>query len=353
MSTTFTRGCALLIGVSDFQNLESLPRASKDVEAFHSLLTDPHKGGYEKEKVQILRNKGATRADILRGMDHLETQLKEDPQAVAFLCFSGNGFRRQSDGRYFLVSHDFDPSHPEATAVEDKEWAQLIGKFPEGKVLLLFDTAHAGYYGSGVVAPEGFESEPVDLSVFFDPPIPSSLLAMASCKKDELSFKHPQMEYGIFALYVMKALIGYGKSSGEEAYIYAGDLGKYCADLLAISRVVEDLHGMSQRPEVRSMGEGFAVAMLRGGVGLPEEGYPSLQEEADSAEEDYEAIFRDFAAFKDDAFSDASKPASNDLLRKNENDEEVGGTPSSNNSHTGPLPPNTDVGAFKDDFPRR
>ena len=170
MSTSFDKGYALLIGVSDQENpkqASKLPETAKDVKTLAAILQDPKKSGYLKENVKTLLGKEATRKNMLKGISWLKKKLEADPSATAIVYYSGHGYRKKDLDKYYLIPYDFDFDMLEDSALEDSIFSDRIGAINAKRLLLLLDCCHAGDTDAGI-ASEGLLPEAANINTFID-----------------------------------------------------------------------------------------------------------------------------------------------------------------------------------------
>ncbi len=327
MSTTFNRGYALLIGVSDQLNpgdAVPLPATEKDVKIIEQVLLDPNKGGYEKDKVKVLLGNEATRINILIHLAELAEELQGNPEASAIIYFSGHGYKK-SAGEYYLIPYDFNRLDPRGTGIEDQFFSEKIGELSAHRLLLLLDCCHAGETNAAISIPSGFIRNPVDVGAFIDSSIgkpvtdddeqennspgskpvtdddeqennspgskpvtdddeqennspgskpigPPTRAVLVSSRGSELSWIHKEADMSIFTYHLIEALNGHGKKSGEDTTVNVLDLMSYVLD--SVPGTTQSQYGQSQTPNARYYGENFPIALLMGGAGLPEGGQP-------------------------------------------------------------------------------
>lgn len=86
----YPQGHALLVGVSKYQRISSLPDAIlNDVKDVAATLSSPTYCGYAQENVVSLLNADATRNAVLEGLSDLAARAAEDDTVCIY--FSGHG----------------------------------------------------------------------------------------------------------------------------------------------------------------------------------------------------------------------------------------------------------------------
>src|SRR5260221_4551886 len=80
---------ALLIGISQYAELEGLKYADADVKTFSQILTEF--GGYRRADVAVVLNTEATKARIMDEITKAVRASKRDPRDHFILMFAGHG----------------------------------------------------------------------------------------------------------------------------------------------------------------------------------------------------------------------------------------------------------------------
>jgi uncharacterized caspase-like protein len=88
---------ALLIGISQYQNIDSLKFADADARKFSQILTDF--AGYERADVTVLLNREATKQRITDEIYRVVRDSEKQPLEHFILMFAGHGLPRQFDAR--------------------------------------------------------------------------------------------------------------------------------------------------------------------------------------------------------------------------------------------------------------
>ena len=339
-TTTFQKGYALLIGVSEQLNpnqAASLPATEKDVNNLHQVLLDPAKCGYESDRVTVLLGKEATRANIMREIGNLMVKMTIDTEATALIYFSGHGYRKAAEDKFYLIPYDFDIHNPSRTAIEDRDFSRLVNQLSGRGVLLLLDSCHSGDTGAILGAPEGFDTKAIDINSILDPGISKDIkdagsggsggssgskpildpnnhgdgekgiedagsggsggssgskpvgedknssgeatrAVLVSSRDKELSYIDLEAGISVFTYHLIEALNGHGKNSGVSSTVNVLDIMSYVTDPNTVSATTRRLHNASQTPNARYMGENFPIAMLQGGKGIGEKGAPTREE---------------------------------------------------------------------------
>ncbi len=98
---------ALLIGISQYENISSLRYADADVKKLSQIMTDF--GGYNRSDVTVLLNRDATKDRIRREFDRIIKESQRQPIDHFILMFAGHGLPRDFEAQKtdaFLAPYD-------------------------------------------------------------------------------------------------------------------------------------------------------------------------------------------------------------------------------------------------------
>ena len=138
----------LAIGIDDYNEEHAkqlrLNFAAADAWDVASALLNTQGSLYAKVNPQVLRDKDANRAGILRALDTIEKTMQKDD--VAVIDFSGHG--ALIDGTLYLLPYEVDARDAvgiKASAIAVDELAKELRALGErGRVLVLLDACHSG-----------------------------------------------------------------------------------------------------------------------------------------------------------------------------------------------------------------
>jgi hypothetical protein len=266
----FPNAHALIIGVGIYANRpqNNVVDTTVDAAALVEVLTDPRHCGYTQEHVTLLQDSSATRSRILGTLDDLAK--KATAEDTVFFFFSGHG--HAYNDTYYLPVNDtqYVDDRPTAeTIIYDHELVAKLRAIPARRMLLVFNTCHAG-----AVSPTLDDND-------IGRPLPSETTAallstgegriiITACRENQYSYVGPGPGT-IVGRALVSALKGEGVR-GEGGVISAYDL------YLAVYRKVGTLvraevsehhrktYGETQEPELTVLkGVGpFAVALYHG-----------------------------------------------------------------------------------------
>lgn len=280
MTQLFDHGYALLVGVGRCAESQlSLPVTVKDVQALRQILANPNFCAYpdHSQHLRLLHDEAATRQAILSGLDWLNVQAQADPEATLIVYYSGHGWLESTTGSYYLIPHDFDAYDWRNTALSAQALSQALGSITAGRMLVVLDTCHAA----------GIPHTP-------EPRLPQGVVATAapqrlievltqnqgrvvftSCQRQQKSWIRPDSRLSFYAHHLIEALQGAASRPGPTA-VTPLDLANHLSTAVPASVAAM---GAQQNPQFAGVEtEQFAIALLRGGRGLPAAGWEPTQE---------------------------------------------------------------------------
>jgi uncharacterized caspase-like protein len=161
---------ALLIGISQYAELEGLRYADADVKAFSQVLTDF--AGYRNADVTVVLNTEATKARIMREIDTVVRQSKREPLDHFILMFAGHGMPSRmeagkagavsaADTNIFLAPSDAQTSassfYVSGTQIANetfinRAWlAKQLSEIEAKSVVIILDSCYSGTEAFGAV----------------------------------------------------------------------------------------------------------------------------------------------------------------------------------------------------------
>ena len=141
----YPQGRALLIGVSEYQRISSLPDAIlNDVKDIAATLSSPTYCGYAQENVVSLLNADATRNAVLEGLSDLAAQAGEDDTVCVYFSGHGTVFTGLGGDDSALLTVDSDLSDVAGTAISSSDLATALGQIKAERILVFIDSCHAG-----------------------------------------------------------------------------------------------------------------------------------------------------------------------------------------------------------------
>lgn len=277
------QGYALLVGVGECQYSKlSLPVTEKDGTALQEILVDPALCGYQPENIKLLANDSATRQEILEGLSWLKAKVSQNPKATAVVFYSGHGWRDEA-GDYYLLPNDFDPMDEQGSAVAAADFTQALREIVAERLLVIVDSCHAAgmavakspkleQFQQGLIAPSK--------GIFSQLSEKSGRAVFLSCSGEQSSWVRKNGMLSVFTFHLLEALQGAGSLPGDKGVTISNLMGHLNR---TVSATALKEQGVQQDPQFSFETEDFTVALLRGGKGLPDEGWGAVRGESTEA----------------------------------------------------------------------
>jgi hypothetical protein len=288
MTETFSQGYALLIGVGQSAYAPwSLPVTVKDAQAIRAVLTDPGLCAYPDDHIRLLQDDQATRDAILASLDWLARRVASDPHATAVVHFSGHGWLEEPTGRYFLIPHHVDPLDIPGSALLAEVFIEALRKVKAERLLTIIDACHA----EGMATARG-EPAATKIPRHLVPASPPKAVVdelkqgagravCTSSRGHQKSWDRPDRKMGIYTYHLIEALQGANNRPGETT-VKLSNLMNHLGR--AVPGSARKLCHAEQTPVFDFLAaEDFPVALLRGGRGLPDGGWPAVEAESRAA----------------------------------------------------------------------
>lgn len=264
----YPQGRALLIGVSEYQRISSLPDAIlNDVKDLAATLSSPTYCGYAQENVVSLLNADATRNAVLEGLSDLAARAAEDDTVCVYFSGHGTVFAGLGGGDSALLTVDSDLSDVAGTAISSGDLATALCQIKAERILVFIDSCHAG--GARIAKGLKYDQEHEFKSGYSETAFAKLAVGrgralMASCRADEESGVIQGARNSVFTTALLAGLRGAAEKDGSGV-IKVFDLFEYVADEVPKS-VADDQHPIFKADNLE---KNFPVALSRGGRKSP------------------------------------------------------------------------------------
>jgi hypothetical protein len=285
MSGKFTHGYALLIGVGKSAYPKwSLPVTVKDVQAIHTILSNPDLCAYpdDADHIRLLHDSGATRQAVVDGLAWLKAQTAAASDATVIVYYSGHGWIDKGTGQYYLIQHDIEPFDVASSALPAQTFTEALRQISAKRLLVFMDCCHA--QGMATAKDEPITKLPSGL---IETAVPKDLVdelkqgegraVFTSSRGEQRSWIRPDDSMSVYTYHLIEALQGAGNQPGDTM-VRLSNLMSHVAKTVPES--AQKLCQAEQTPFFDTATEDFPVAMLRGGKGLPTGGWEAVQREA-------------------------------------------------------------------------
>ena len=289
MTEKFDHGYALLIGVGEsaYSKL-SLPVTVKDTQALYAALVDPDLCAYpdDEEHIRVLNDKQATRSAILDGLNWLKTKMEADSEATILIYYSGHGWLETSSNHYYLLQHDIDPFNMSGSALSSEDFTNALRQIQPDRLLVILDCCHAagmatskeGNTATSSNLPQGFEEvAPSESKGLVDALKQGKGRVVFTSSRGEQKSWIKDESSSIYTYHLLEALQGADNKPGD-AEVRVSNLMHYLGE--AVSASAKQLYNAEQNPWFDMGTEDFIIAKLRGGKGLPSEGWEEVKPQA-------------------------------------------------------------------------
>jgi len=255
---------ALVMGISDYDQVKDLQYGRDDAIAFCSWLLD---AGVPEDHIRLLLD-SETRVEELGGVEPRLASLVNVREALGWLrrvasendlvlvTFSGHGFQGDDDNGdekdgvdEFFVLVDTAAAAPEDTALRDDEFGRFLDRLGSNHVLVLFDGCYSGGLSRSLPSSKRPIGERPDL--FSDFSLEGRLVLSAASESQE-AFESPDVGHGVFTFCVLEGLRGAADLNGDLR-VTAWELYEYVAE--AVSERVRRERGAVQEPQLSGEGE--------------------------------------------------------------------------------------------------
>ena len=261
---------AVLIGITDYDEVPDLSYASRDASALADwlseqgvaadhlrLLTDTA-GTHVLPTGESLTVQPATLLNVRAALGWLRDTAGRDD--LVLIHFSGHGYQGaddnldESDGvDEFFVLKDTRASAKDDTALRDDEFGRFLDRIASDHVLVFFDSCYSGGLSRSLVPGARATGEISD--VFGDFQLQGRLILSAS-QEDQDAFESPQLEHGVLTHFLLEGLAGSADLNGD-GHITAWELFGYVRD--AVPPFVASERGETQIPQLIGEGESRIV----------------------------------------------------------------------------------------------
>ena len=219
---------AVLIGVSRYQygdqdldgnRISNLKHAAEDSEAMRDFLMSPEGGGFREDRMVVLQDENATKANVQAALAKLK-QAKPNDFFVIYIAAHGAVLpvtdpktNTTRDIPYFLL-YDTDLREPEKTALRMEVFRQTVDGLEAKKGLVLSDTCYSGgvqLIGRGVDDSVVTNQRYVDLMN----KVKEGVGFISAARQTERSYEKDDFSHGVFTYCLIEGLGGAGDANQD------------------------------------------------------------------------------------------------------------------------------------------
>ncbi|MEM7429761.1 MAG: caspase family protein [Pseudomonadota bacterium] len=153
---------ALLIGIGAYEHIQPLRGPARDVDRVEAFLTKHM--GYETDEIAVLKDRRATRKNLLRAMDQWLVKSTK-PGDEVFIYFSGHGSQLPDDNQDEKDGLDetLSPVNTTKTGenqITDDEFGSVLTRLAGRDVTVVVDSCHSGTISRSIAAAGGSADTP-------------------------------------------------------------------------------------------------------------------------------------------------------------------------------------------------
>lgn len=220
---------ALVIGISDYQNIRSLNYAHRDAEEFAKFLQDNPFWKVNEGNIFLFTNENARQGDILMGLQWLMETTTADQEVIFY--FSGHGDVENIEGedQGFLLAYDAPKNNYPmggtiAVSMLDSAFTELIKR--NVKINIIVDACKSGQLAGGMTG-TGHTNETLAAKW-------TSQTRILSAQPNQLSLEDEKWGNGrgVFSYFLIRGMSGYANADSDEL-IRLNEIENYLGENLA------------------------------------------------------------------------------------------------------------------------
>ena len=246
---------AVVIGISQYQQVRPLKYADKDASAFHDYLL--HQVGVPEEQMMYLLNEQATLFNLKRTLG-TDLKRKAGPHDTVIIYYAGHGapetdaMSPDGDGlEKYLIPHDADPQDLYATGLPMREVETIFRRLSAERVIFITDSCY-----SGATAGRTFStaSRRATVSDKFLARLAKGKgrVVLTASRAGEVSEERDDLQHGVFTFYLLQGLKG-GADYNADGIITVDEAYSY------VSTHVPQVTGQNQHPVKKGEFEGQLI----------------------------------------------------------------------------------------------
>ena len=233
---------ALLVGISRYEQFESLKYTDDDAYRIYAFLKSPEGGAIPDGQINILIDESATRRNILKSLDELVARAGENDAVFCF--FSGHGI----NGSFLPIDSDGYRNSLAYAEVKDKLQACRAKQ-----KLYVADACHSG----SLLASRTTLTESIDMLYSKLNESTGGTAFLLSSKKEEFSLESKGLRQGVFSHFLIEGLKGFADQD-QDKIVTVSELYRY------VYSHVRDYTKQAQSPILAGrFDEAMPVGMIR------------------------------------------------------------------------------------------
>jgi protein O-mannosyl-transferase len=219
---------AVVVGISDYQNIPDLKYADKDAEAFADFLRSAPGGSLDKNHLQLLTNQNATAGKVGAALGALIDQVKEGDHVIIYFSGHGDVESKMYSQPGFLLCWDspltvyMGGGTFSLTYLQENITTLSLGN--HAKVTVITDVCHAGKLSGSQIG--GAQLTAANAAIQY-----TNELKILSCSPKEFSLEGSQWGggRGCFSYHLVNGLYGLADTNGD-AIVTVSEIDRYLED---------------------------------------------------------------------------------------------------------------------------
>lgn len=212
---------ALIVGVSEYENINDLQYADNDALAFSEMI----KCAYPCVEPFLLTDEHAKHDTLLNVLANI--MIEANPNDTIIFFFSGHGDNESGlpDQPGFLLTHNTPPTNYLIASLRVNDLKSFITQYVRQKniqVFLFIDACRAGQVSRS--HPDG----PKQTAAYLQKAFNNEVVVLA-CNPDQYSLEKGNLKHGVFTYFLVKGLEGAADLDNDEV-IYLEELRRYLHD---------------------------------------------------------------------------------------------------------------------------
>ncbi len=246
---------AVVIGISQYEQVPPLKYADKDAIAFYDYLHT--QVGVPKDQITLLANNQATLFNLKRSLG-TELKRKAGPQDTVIIYYAGHGapetdsMSPDGDGlEKYLIPFDADPKDLYSTGLPMREVETIFRRLSADRVILITDSCYSGATAGRTFSTANRRAVVSDKFLGRLAKGKGRVILTAS-RAGEVSEERDNLQHGVFTYYLLQGLKGAadydadGLVTVDEVYSY-------------VSTHVPQVTGQNQHPVKKGVFEGQLI----------------------------------------------------------------------------------------------
>ena len=227
---------AVIVGISTYQDERlKLKFAHRDAEELAQLIQTASAGGFEAERVKLLRNHEATTREVTHALRRFLAQPVEDDLVLIFFACHGAPDPYRPDVLY-LLTYDTDYDDIATTALPMDEIDRTLRSYIRAKhVVVIADTCHSAAIGSVPGGRDGLNSAEITNRYLEEmSKTKPGVALLTSARRNELAFEGEQWGggHGVFTHFLLQGMRGHaeGYKRAKDGIVRIDELFDFVRD---------------------------------------------------------------------------------------------------------------------------